>query len=191
MRTGLSEILRHKAINEWNLFWLITGSTSIAMVIAMMGTNLSSGEAVSSMIQLSVRCAIPWLYLAFAASSVQVLFPGQLNRWLLRNRKIMGLCFAAAMGWQLLFIGWLVTVYSDYYIEEVYVLRDHQDPGTVLALLALYSLSATLHYRAWNFPDDQIQGVGTPQPASRARKSRRWPAAESLSEKRHSASVPS
>jgi hypothetical protein len=90
----------------------------------MMGTDLSSGEGVSSMIQLSVRCAIPWLYLAFAASSIHVLFPGMLSRWLLRNRKIIGLCFAAAMAWQLLFIVWLVSIHNDYYVEEVYVLRD-------------------------------------------------------------------
>ena len=141
MRTELSEILKNKAVNGWNLFWLITGPTSIAMLIAMMGTNLSSGEAVSSMIQLSVRCAIPWLYLAFAASSIQALLPGPLNRWFLRNRKIMGLCFAAAMGWQLLFIGWLVTVYSDYYIEEVYVLRDVIEG--VLGYLFLVAMALT------------------------------------------------
>ncbi len=28
------------------------------------------------------------------------------------------------MGWQLLFIVWLVGVHRDYYITEVYVLRD-------------------------------------------------------------------
>jgi hypothetical protein len=90
----------------------------------MMRTGLSNGEAVSSMVQFSVRCAIPWLYLAFAASSIHLLFPGPLSRWLLRNRKIIGLCFASAMAWQLLFIVWLVSAYSDYYISEVYVLRD-------------------------------------------------------------------
>jgi DMSO/TMAO reductase YedYZ heme-binding membrane subunit len=124
MSIASSEILNNKAINEWNLFWLITGPISIVMVVAMMGADLSSGDGVSSMIQLSVRCAVPLLYLAFAASSVQVLFPGVSSCWVLRNRKIIGLCFAAAMGWQLLFIVWLVTVYSDYYINEVYVLRD-------------------------------------------------------------------
>jgi hypothetical protein len=76
------------------------------------------------MIQLSVRCAIPWLYLAFAASSMQKLFPGPVTMWWLRNRKIFGLCFAAAMAWQALFIVWLVTIHREYYIEEVYVLRD-------------------------------------------------------------------
>jgi hypothetical protein len=117
-------MLKNKAINGWRLFWFITGPISIAIIIAMMRTGLSSGEAVSSMIRLSVRCAIPWLYLAFAASSIQILFPGVLGRWLLRNRRIFGLCFAAAMAWQLLFIVWLVSIHSDYYIEEVYVLRD-------------------------------------------------------------------
>ena len=121
---GLEGVLKRKALNEWRLFWLITGPISIAVIVAMMRTDLSTGPGVSSMIQLSVRNAIPWLYLAFAASSVRALFPGPLSLWLLRNRKIFGLCFAAAMAWQALFIIWLVTVHRDYYIEDVYVLRD-------------------------------------------------------------------
>lgn len=124
MSIELTKLLKSKAINEWNLFWLISGPISIVMIIGMLRTELSSGEAVSSMIQLSVRCAVPWLYLAFAVSSIQLLFPGPFSFWLMRNRKFIGLCFAAAMGWQLFFILWLVTVYSDYYINEVYVLRD-------------------------------------------------------------------
>ena len=67
MSVELKVVLKNKAINEWKLFWLITGPISISMVIAMMKADLSSGEGVSSMIQYSVRCAIPWLYLAFAA----------------------------------------------------------------------------------------------------------------------------
>ena len=82
MSIELGEILKNKAINDWNLFWLITGPISFVMVIAMMGTDLSSGEAVSSMVQLSVRYAVPLLYLAFAASSIQVLCPGHLSHWL-------------------------------------------------------------------------------------------------------------
>ena len=124
MSAELKEVLSKKAINEWRLFWLITGPISIAMIIAMMRTDLSSGPGVSSMIQLSVRCAIPWLYLAFGASSIRALFPGPLSIWLLRNRKMFGLCFAAAMAWQALFIVWLVTIHHDYYVEDVYVLRD-------------------------------------------------------------------
>lgn len=114
----------NRAVNGPNLFWLITAPISIAMIIAMMGTELNNGPAISSMIQLSVRCAVPLLYVVFAASAVQILFPGPFGHWILRNRKYLGLCFAAAMAWQGLFILWMVTVYRDYYVDEVYVLRD-------------------------------------------------------------------
>ena len=120
----MSNILKSTAINGWSLFWLISGPISLAMIIGMLQSELSSGPAVSTMIQASVRCAVPWLYLAFAASSVQVLWPGPLSLWLSRNRKYLGLCFAAAMAWQGFFILWMVIVYSDYYINEVYVMRD-------------------------------------------------------------------
>ena len=70
------------------------------------------------MIELSVRCAVPLLFVAFAASSVNVLFPGLFGRWILRNRKFIGLSFAAAMAWQLFFILWMVTQYTEYYVER-------------------------------------------------------------------------
>ncbi len=124
MNAGMASLLKNKNFNEWRLFWLITGPISIAMVLAMLRTDLTTGEGVSSMISISVRCAVPWLYLAFAASSIQILFPGAFSLWLLRNRKIFGLCFAAAMAWQLFFILWLTTVHRDYYVSEVYALRD-------------------------------------------------------------------
>jgi DMSO/TMAO reductase YedYZ heme-binding membrane subunit len=117
-------MLKSKLLNDWNLLWLIVLPVSVAVVVAMAGADLSSGEGVSSMIQFSVRCAVPWLYLAFAASSLYALFPSELTRWLFRNRKIMGLSFAFGMAWQGVFILLMVTRYGDYYINEVYVLRD-------------------------------------------------------------------
>lgn len=124
MSTDLGELLKRKPLNKWGLFWLVTAPISAVMLIAMSIEDTSSGPGVSSMIQLSVRCAVPWLFIAFAASSIQVLFPGALSRWLLRNRKYFGMCFAAAMAWQGFFILWMVTVHTDYYVNEVYVLRD-------------------------------------------------------------------
>lgn len=138
----MSEILKRKAVNDWNLFWLISGPISLAMIIAMTGIDLSRPEGVSSMIQHSVRCAVPWLYIAFAASSIQILFPGPFGRWLLRNRKVVGLCFAAAMGWQLFFILWLVTAHSDYYINQVYVLRDAIEGVVGYAFLIAMTLTS-------------------------------------------------
>jgi hypothetical protein len=124
MSSSLDELLKSKTINGWNLFWLITAPISLVMVLAMTRVDLSKAEAVSSMIQISVRCAVPWLYVAFAASSMQVVFPGTFSRWLLRNRKFIGLCFASAMAWQLSFILWLVGIHTEYYVNDVYVLSD-------------------------------------------------------------------
>ncbi|HIG40682.1 MAG TPA: hypothetical protein EYQ14_09105 [Gammaproteobacteria bacterium] len=120
----MDELLKGRIVNGWNFFGLVAAIISVTMLLAMVRVDLSRVEAVSSMIQFSVRCAVPWLYLAFAASSLQTLFPGLLSRWLLRNRKIIGLCFAAAMAWQLLFILWLVGIHTQYYIDDVYVLSD-------------------------------------------------------------------
>jgi len=120
----MSELLKSKALNGWQLFCLISGPISVAMLIAMTRTDMSAAEGVSSMIQLSVRCAVPLLYVAFIASSILILFPGAFGRWLLKNRSYIGLSFAAAMAWQLLFILWLTTIHRDYYVDEVYVLRD-------------------------------------------------------------------
>jgi hypothetical protein len=124
MSANLDEILKSKTVNGWNLFWLITVPISFVVVLTMMRVDLSSAEVISSLIQLSVRCAVPWLYLAFAASSLQVLFPGSFSRWLFRSRRIIGLCFAAAMAWQLFFILWYVGIHTEVYVTEVYVLSD-------------------------------------------------------------------
>jgi len=124
MSANSNELLKNKMINGWNLFWLVVIPISLAMVVAMFRVDLATPEGVSSMIQLSVRSAVPWLFLAFAASSVNVLFTGPFSRWLLRNRHIVGLIFAAAMGWQLTFILWLVGVHTEYYVNDVYVLSD-------------------------------------------------------------------
>ncbi len=120
----LGDVLNNRNINQWRLFWLISLPISVVMIIGMLRVDEWGGPAVSSLIQLSVRFALPWLFVAFAASSLQILFPSAFTRWLLRNRKIFGLCFAAAMAWQAFFILWLVLVYTEYYIEETYVLRD-------------------------------------------------------------------
>lgn len=87
-------------------------------------TDLADAEGVSSMIQFSVRSAVPFLYFAFVAASLNAVLPGSFSRWLLRNRRIIGLCFAQAMAWQLVFIVWLVTKHTDYYLGEVYVFSD-------------------------------------------------------------------
>jgi len=125
--------LRSPIVNGWSLFWLVMAPMSIAVGLAAVRVDLSRAEDISSLIQVSVRLSVPWLYLAFAASSIQALFPGSFARWLMRNRRIVGLCFAGGMAWQLTFILWMLTDFWTYYAEEVYLFSDIivQVPGYV------------------------------------------------------------
>ena len=142
MSTERKDILKSGALNKWGLFWLAAAPISAAMIVAMAVKDVTTGPGVSEMIQLSVRCAVPWLYIAFAASAIQALFPGAFSRWLLRNRKYFGLCFAAAMAWQGLFILWMLIGHTDYYVNEVYVLRDAiEGVGGYAFLLAMTATS--------------------------------------------------
>lgn len=124
-------------LERWNLFFLITIPMSLAAVVQARTLDLSVAGDVSSMIQYTVRWSVPWLYLAFAASSLAALFPGKMSRWLLRNRRYIGLCFASGMAWQLTFIIWLVAGHWSYYLENTYALLDVaiQIPGYVFLTL--------------------------------------------------------
>jgi len=133
-----SSILNHKILNGWGLFALVVIPMSLSAAIAMTLVDLSNPLGVSAMIQFTVRLAVPWLFLAFASSSLFIIFPGSFTRWLRRSQRIIGLCFAAGMAWQLFFIFWLVIGYLDYYMAEAYSYFDlsEQVPG-YLVLIAM------------------------------------------------------
>jgi DMSO/TMAO reductase YedYZ heme-binding membrane subunit len=118
------DILKSKQLNGWPLFYLIAGINSAAVIAYMPTQDLTGPLGVSEMIQMTVRCSVPLLYLAFAASAMKVLFPSKFTRWLVRNRRSIGISYAAAMAWQLLFILWMWSGHWDYYTEEVYSLED-------------------------------------------------------------------
>jgi len=130
LTSDIKDIFKMRAINGWNLFWLISIPMSLAIFIEMMNTDMSQGAGVSDMIGYSVRWAIPFIYLVIAASSVHILFPSPFTKWWMRNRKHIGLCFAVAMAWQGLYIFIISTSFRGYYFEEIYYFRDELE-GTV------------------------------------------------------------
>lgn len=114
-------ILKSKRLNDWPLFYLIFALNSVAVFAYMPTQNLSSPEGISEMIQLTVRLCVPFLFIAFASSSIAPHVPKNYRQWLVRNRRSLGLAFAAGMGWQLVFIFWLLIAHPDYYVESVYL----------------------------------------------------------------------
>ncbi|MBT5602375.1 MAG: hypothetical protein HOJ61_09060 [Gammaproteobacteria bacterium] len=138
----IATILKTRAFNRWSLFVLISLPVSIAVISVMNLTDMNTANGVSAMIQFTVRCSVPFLYIAFIASATHALYPSHLSQWLLRNRAIFGLCFAASMAWQLLFILWLVGIHTEYYIGSVYVLRDAIEGMLGYVLLTFMTLTS-------------------------------------------------
>lgn len=142
MSLDLKTLLRARAINGWNLFFLVSVPMCVIMIVALLRSDMTTGSGVSSMIGFSVRWAVPLIYLVVAASSVHILFPGPLSMWWLRNRKYFGLCFAVAMSWQGLFIFILSNTFRDFYFEDVYVLRDELEGSVGYIFLSAMVLTS-------------------------------------------------
>ncbi len=124
MSEALQAALKHKALNGWGLFCLLSIPLSMVMAAEMARTDLSSPTGVTHLISFSVRWAVPLIYAVVAASALHALFPGALSTWLMRNRKYVGLAFAVAMAWQGLFIFLVSNLHRDYYFAEIFLLRD-------------------------------------------------------------------
>jgi len=92
------DIIKSKHVNGWPLLYWIIGINCVAVIAYMPTQDLSGAVGVSEMIQMSVRFTVPLLYLAFAASAMNVLMSSTFSRWLLRNRRYIGLSYAAGMG---------------------------------------------------------------------------------------------
>jgi sulfoxide reductase heme-binding subunit YedZ len=117
-------LLQYRAFNGWPLFWMIAVLTCAAMMLGLALIGVSTPEAAVNMIRLSVQLASPWVFLAFVATPMTQLFPGNFSKWLLRNRRYMGLSFAAGFGWQAVFIAVLLTLHNVYYWEELHNATD-------------------------------------------------------------------
>jgi len=93
----------------WGLFSLLVFIASIVVSGCWFITDLSGEQEYRHMIRVSVRCSLPLLLMAFAASALNRLWTGEAFAWLVRNRKYIGVAFSAVMLWQILFIVLLIS----------------------------------------------------------------------------------
>ena len=137
-------LLQYRLLNGWPLFFLIAAVTFAAMVTAYLLIGVDTPEPAVNIIRLSVQLASPWVFLAFVARPMTQLFPGNLSKWLLRNRRYFGLSFAAGFGWQAVFIGVLLALHNAYYWKEM-----HNDIDLLLRMASyvfLVALTITSFY---------------------------------------------
>ena len=117
-------LLQYRVLNGWPLFFLIAVLTLTAMMAGLILIGVQTPEATVDLIRLSVQIASPWIFVAFVTSPLVQLFPGSMSKWLARNRRYVGLSFAAGFGWQAIFIAVLLTKYPSYYWEVLHNATD-------------------------------------------------------------------
>lgn len=142
-------LMSYKVINGWSLFWLITVPMTLFLGTATLQSDLNDPEQVSHLISYSVRWSVPFIYFVVAASAMPVLFPSDLSRWWIRNRRYVGLVFATAMAWQGAFIFLVSSVHADHYYSDIYYLRDELEGTSGYLFLAAMVFTSFDFGRRW------------------------------------------
>jgi sulfoxide reductase heme-binding subunit YedZ len=101
-----------RAVQSWRLFWLLALAISVAIIPGLPAMDLHSAHGMERIIVRSVRCALPLFLVAFTASSLVTLWPSPTTRWLLSNRRYIGLAFAFGMAWHLTFVAYTFLTFG-------------------------------------------------------------------------------
>lgn len=88
-------------------------AVSVVDLLGIPAADFHSARGMSPVIVLSVRCALPLFLVAFTASSLATLWRGARTRWLLANRRYIGLAFAFAMAWHFTFVAYMIRNFGN------------------------------------------------------------------------------
>lgn len=138
------------ALNSWRLFWVLAAAATFADALQLPYTDFSTARGTESIVVYSAHCALPLFLLAFTASSLAVLWSGRPTRWLLANRRYIGLSFAYAMACHLT----LVAYYLGRFGNHINFRAELADVVGLLFLLAMTltsfrAVSRHLSARSW------------------------------------------
>jgi sulfoxide reductase heme-binding subunit YedZ len=97
-----------KVFESWCLFWLIALAISAVTCLGLPQVDFHSARGTAPIIVQSVCYALPLFLLAFTASSLARLWPSPASRWLVRNRRYIGLSFSFGMTWHFSFVSYSI-----------------------------------------------------------------------------------
>lgn len=101
-----------KSLTSWRLFSALALALSAVDVAGLLRADLHTSRGTEPAILLTVRCALPFFLVAFTASSLAMLWPGALTRWVLSNRRYFGLTFAFGMAWHFALVGYSFAAFG-------------------------------------------------------------------------------
>ncbi len=88
----------------WRLFGVLT-LTLIALCVWIAGMRQFEAEGVRMVIRFTARTSLLFFCLAFSAAALARLYPNAWTRWQRRNRRALGVTFAASHGLHAIAIG--------------------------------------------------------------------------------------
>jgi hypothetical protein len=100
-------------IRSWRLFWLLAAAITAVNCLGLRYADFHSVRGTEFIILYTVLCALVFLVVAFTASSLVVLWPSRGTRWILANRKYIGLAFAFGMGWHFVFVAYFMATFGN------------------------------------------------------------------------------
>jgi hypothetical protein len=99
---ALTGVARRLRVQGWTLFWFLAACFVAAELRLASVIDWSNSADIRWLMGINWRLAAPYFLLTFAASPLHQLFPGGATRWLLANRRYIGLAFAVGAFCQLL-----------------------------------------------------------------------------------------
>ena len=100
-------------LNSWSLFWVLALAASVADLLGLPDADFHSARGMSPIIVRAVHYALPLFLVAFTASSLATLWPSAGTRWLLANRRYIGLAFAFSMAWHFSFVAYTIWTFGN------------------------------------------------------------------------------
>jgi methionine sulfoxide reductase heme-binding subunit len=91
---GLGGAARRWRLQGWTLFEFLVLPLLVAELRFVSVIDWSNPADIRWLMGINWRLSAPYFLLTFAASPLQKLFPGRATRWLLMNRRYLGLSFA-------------------------------------------------------------------------------------------------
>ena len=127
-------------LNQWNEGpkFVVTLSLIVAVWSALfLIIGGFSEHSLNQMLTITLRFSFLYFIVAFAASSIVFFYKSKFSRWLIRNRRYIGIAFGIAFSMHFLGIGMKAWLYPDPFVDGLHyhrVLRGGTMLGTVLLL---------------------------------------------------------
>lgn len=131
--------------------WRVTGwivAAVVAVSLLIIGIFGWHAEGMRSVVRLTGRTSITLFVAAFTASSLCRRWPGQFTRWLLRNRRFVGVGFAGSHAVHLAALVIVSSVFPDPLFQEAGRLVVTLG-GIAYLVIAVMALTSSDRAQAW------------------------------------------